>query len=96
MIEVKGLSESLLCFLCLFSVRYTIFNVGEKHNSTLQCFNNEIHVVFPFMVTNIITNVFHNHKHTTQSILGICPTRDIDKQDKTEVALFMSTPFSHI
>ena len=54
-----------------------------------------------FMVTNIITNMFHNHKQTTQSILGICTTRGctqkgVDKQDKTEVALFMSTPFSHI
>ena len=53
-----------------------------------------------FMVTNIITNMFHNQIQTTQSILDICPTsvhqKGVDKQDKTEVALFMSTPFSHI
>ena len=52
------------------------------------------------MVTNTITNMFHNHKHTTQSNIGHMPQRvhqnGVDKQDKTEVALFMSTPFSHI
>ena len=81
MIVVKGLSESLLCFLCLFFVRYTIFlNVGEKYKSMLQCFYKEILSYLSFMETDIITNMFHNHKETTQSILGICPTRGCIKR----------------
>ena len=54
-----------------------------------------------FMVTNIITNMFHNQIQTTQSILDYMPhqsvhQKGVDKQDKTEVALFMPTPFNHI
>ena len=33
MIVVKGMSESLVCFLCLFPVRLPFFNVGEKNIS---------------------------------------------------------------
>ena len=75
MIVVKGLSESLLCVLCLFYLRYTIFfNVGEKIISHATMFLQQNTCCLSFMVTNIITHMFHNHNQTTQSILGICPT----------------------
>ena len=44
--------------------------------------------------------MFHNHKRTTVYIGHMLYQRvhqkGVDKQDKTEVALFMSTPFSRI
>ena len=56
-----------------------------------------------FMVTNMITNMFHNHKQNTQSILGICPTRGCTKRAQTNkikqrwhfLCLHLSAIFGH-
>ena len=53
------------------------------------------------METNIMPNMFHNHKTDYTAYIGHLSyqrvhQKGIDKQVETEVALFMSTPVSHI
>ena len=52
-----------------------------------------------FVVTNIITNMFHNYNRLHSLYWAYAQPeghqKGVDNQDKTEVALFMSIPFSH-
>ena len=50
MIAVKGLFESLFCFLCLVFVRYIIFNIGEKLyvNATLFFYKETTQILIVF------------------------------------------------